>query len=139
MRKQTYRALPRPCFCVREAARQPHHTRMVSADHVAESFSPLCVTIGEAKAKKRGTPRHIVPAGSPVAAMAAWIFLGLAVATTAAAAGPVPEPLPAAWHAIKTFGSQMDVSIGVLFGCFARKIDGPGLAGGLIIRAINFP
>ncbi|CAJ1406645.1 unnamed protein product [Effrenium voratum] len=27
--------------------------------------------------------------------MAAWIFLGLAVATTAAAAGPVPEPLPA--------------------------------------------
>ena len=33
-------------------------------------------------------------------------------------------------------GGQLTISvapIGVLFGCFARKIDGPGLPGGLII------
>ena len=31
-----------------------------------------------------------------------------------------------AWIVLKMWG----LSIGVLFGCFARKIDGPGLPGG---------
>ena len=43
-------------------------------------------------------------------------------------------------YCLSSRGSRVDCSCIILFGCFGRKIDGPGLPGGLIIyKGLLFP